>query len=305
MFSWNKKENSQVCCEKAIQWIKNNVIFGKGVAVSSHEKKCYQEVTGYIIPTLCQWGEKELARNFVEWMIKCQNEDGSFSAPDGTPYTFDTGQVMRGFVAALGDFSGVEEPLIKACDWICAQMQEDGRLSTPSTEMWGNIINDRIHLYVLPPLIEAGKKLDKPVYIDVANKILTYYKKQEGLISFDTLSHFFAYIIEALCDLKEIDLAQKAMDQIASLQQKNGAIPAYKDTSWVCIPAVAQFAVVGYSLGMKEFSDKAMDYLRSKQTRNGGFYGSDGKGANYFVKQEISWSAKFFLDAHYKRMQLN
>jgi len=301
---WFKKKKTIILeCEKAIQWIKNNIVLNQGVIISSRKKVSYPEVTGYIIPTLYQWGEKELARDLIIWLVKQQNEDGSFSAPDGTPYTFDTGQVIRGFVATLDDLPEIEKPLRRACDWILTQVQSDGRLATPSTKMWGNIADDRIHLYILPPLIEVGKKLNESKYIDAAHRILEYYKHQKNIVEFNTLSHFYAYIIEALYDLGEIDLAKTGMEQVAALQRKDGSVPAYVEVSWVCSPGLAQFAVIWYKLGMGEYADKAVHYLEKAQNESGGFYGSWGKGANYFTKEEISWAVKFFLDAYYWKIK--
>ncbi|HDY67935.1 MAG TPA: methyltransferase domain-containing protein [Candidatus Scalindua sp.] len=299
-----KKENTIISSyNKALNWIKNNTIPEQGIVVSSKQRESYPEVTGYFIPTLYQWGEKELARELAIWLVKQQNEDGSFSAPDGTPYTFDTGQVICGFVAALDDLPEVGKPLRKACNWILTQVQLDGRLATPSTKMWGNIADDRIHPYVLPPLIEAGEKLKESKYIDAADRVLEYYKQKKGLVEFNTLSHFYAYIIDALCDVGEIDLAKTGMAQVAPLQRKDGSVPAYKDVSWVCSPGLAQFAVIWYKLGMRQYADKAMHYLEKVQNRSGGFYGSYGKGANYFRKEEISWAVKFFLDAYYWKIK--
>lgn len=45
--------------------------------------------------------EKELANDLTICLMQQQNKEGSFSASDGTPNTFDTGQVVRGFVIAL------------------------------------------------------------------------------------------------------------------------------------------------------------------------------------------------------------
>ena len=290
--------------EKAIRWLISSIVPNGGLVISTKKQVSYSEVTGYTIPSLYQWGEKEFARDLTIWLMHQQNEDGSFSAPDGTPYTFDTGQVIRGFVAALDDLPEVEKPLQRACGWLLTQVQSNGRLSTPSTEMWGDIADDRIHLYVLPPLIEAGKKLNERKYIDVAHRILEYYKQKKELTEFNTLSHFYAYIIEALCDLGEIDLAKEAMENIATLQNKNGSIPAYKNVHWVCSTGLAQFAATWYKLGMREYAGKAMHYLEKVQNRSGGFYGSYGRRANYFPKEEISWAVKFFLDAYYWKIKI-
>lgn len=300
---FKKKTNIFISCEKGIQWIKYYGNSERGIMISSNKKVAYPEVTGYTVPTLYQWGEKDLARNFTSWLIQQQNNDGSFSAPDGTPYSFDTGQVMRGFAAALNDMPEVEKPLKRACDWTLTQIQPDGRLSTPSTEMWGKIADDRIHLYVLPPLIDAGKKLNEPKYIEAAHRVLNYYKQKKYLTDFNTLSHFYAYIIEALCDLGEIELAKAGMEEVAALKRKDGSIPAYKNVSWVCSTGVAQFALIWYKLGMKENADKAMHYLETIQNRSGGFYGSYGKGADYFPEEEISWAVKYFLDANYWKIK--
>lgn len=289
--------------KKSVNWLKNNRVKAKGMSISNKKQVSYPEVTGYIIPTLYQWGEKELARNLTTWLITEQNKDGSFSAPDGTPYTFDAGQVVRGFVSVLDDMPEVEKPLRNACNWILTQIRPDGRLSTPSTKMWGKIADDRIHLYVLPPLIDAGKRLNEQKYIEAANKILKYYKLRKDLVEFNTLSHFYAYIIEALCDLGETDLAKKGMKQVQELQHKNGSIPAYKNVSWVCSTGVAQLALIWYKLGMNEPADKAMQYLEKIQNKTGGFNGSYGRKKNYFAKEEISWAVKFYLDAYHWKIK--
>ena len=293
------KVNSYDYVEKAITWINNHYVRNGGIIISSRRTISYSEVTGYLIPTLYQWGEKRLVRNLIKWLIYKQNRDGSFSAPDGVPYTFDTGQVVRGFVSVVDDFPEVKEPLKKACDWIIKQIQSDGRLSTPSTKMWGKVTDDRIHLYVIPPLIKTGKKLHNPKYIKSAYHVIQYYKAKDNIIEFNTLSHFYGYIIEALYDLGEHDLARKAANNIAQIQKKDGSIPAYKNVSWVCIPGVAQFAVIFYKLGMISNGDKALNFLEKIQNRTGGFYGSTGQRANYFPYEEISWATKFFLDAYY------
>lgn len=289
---------------KAIKWVRNNS--GEtGVNITNKNKVAYPEVTGYFIPTLILWGEKDLAKALLSWLITQQNPDGSFSAPDGIPYTFDTGQVLRGFVKALDGTPEIERPLRMLCDWILIQIQSDGRMITPSTKMWGTVADERIHLYVLPPLVEAGKKLGEEKYLRAAQKVLNFYKNREDIIEFNTLSHFYAYIIEALCDLGEIDLAKKAMKQVAEIQKRDGSVPAYANVSWVCSTGVAQFAVIWYKLGMKENADNAIYYLENIQNPEGGFFGSYGRGKNYFPNEEISWANKFFLDAYYWKIRKN
>jgi malonyl-CoA O-methyltransferase len=255
-------------------------------------------VAGYYIPTLYQWGETELARQYTRWLMSIQLPDGAFPAPDGVPYTFDTAQIMRGLCAALNDVEGAEASLRRACDWMLTQVDPaTGQLKTPSTELWTDIASDLIHSYALPPLALAGKLLGVKEYEDAARIVLAYYKRQEGLVPFNRLSHFHAYAMEALTELGELDLARQGMADVARVQRADGSIPAYPDVEWVCSTGMAQYAIVWYTLGEPERANRAMAYLEKIQNPSGGFFGSYGKGAKYIAGAEISWGVKYFLDA--------
>ena len=294
MFFRQKQKPSH---ERAMDWFREHMVAGQGIIVHTKEPVPYPEVTGYFIPTLYNWGEQALARTCTRWLLSIQMPDGAFPAPDGVPYTFDTGQVVRGLCAALNDMDDIEAPLRRACDWVVQQVAADGRLTTPSTELWTGIANDLIHTYVLPPLVQAGKVLGVPKYVDTAHTVLAYYKKQEALVPFNRLSHFHAYAMEALCELGELDLASRGMADVERCQRRDGSIPAYPDVDWVCSTGMAQYAIVWYALGKRQQADLAIRYLEKIQNRSGGFYGSYGKGAKYIPGAEISWGVKYFLDA--------
>jgi prenyltransferase/squalene oxidase-like repeat protein len=73
----------------------------------------YPEITGYIIPTLLQWGEIDAANRAADWLVSVQNADGSFNSFDGDPYVFDTGACYEGLTAA-----GQLDAAQRAKDWI-------------------------------------------------------------------------------------------------------------------------------------------------------------------------------------------
>jgi malonyl-CoA O-methyltransferase len=293
---------------KAIHWAR--LVHGnatKGLAQPRQVFPPSQETTGYIIPTLCQFGQRDLAVELAQWEASCQRVDGASSAVDGVPYTFDTAQVVRGFLAVLDDVPQLEINLRRACDYVESQIAPNGEVRTPSYDLWklpdGSMLSEYGNLYVLPPMLQAGKKLGEPKYIAAAERGMDYFRSKPDLIhfkaEFSMLSHYFGYMMEALVDLGELSLAKTGLEQVARIQKSDGSIPAYPGATWVCSTGIAQLALAWYKLGDSGPADKALDYLVTLQNSSGGFYGSYGKGAVYFPTQEISWSVKFFLDACY------
>lgn len=288
--------------QRAMEWLKANMVEGKGVIVHTRQRVPYPEVTGYLIPTLYEWNEPELARMCTRWLVSIQLSDGAFPAPDGVPYTFDTAQVMRGLCAAYMRGEPAQQALHRAADWMLTQIGPDGRLRTPSTELWGDIANDLIHTYAIYPLVQAGEVLGRPQYGEAAQHVLSYYSRQDGVVPFNRLSHFHAYAMEALVELGQVDLARQGMAEVERLQRRDGSIPAYPDVDWVCSTGIAQYAVVWYRLGRREHADRALAYLERIQNRSGGFFGSYGSGAKYIPGAEISWAVKYYLDAHHLKL---
>jgi malonyl-CoA O-methyltransferase len=297
-----RKKNPIESINNALAWLKVNHVKNGGIAVSNIQKISYPEVTGYLLPTLCEWGERKLARRMANWLVKSQNKDGSFSAPDGLPYVFDTGQVIRGLLSFAED-PKVKNTIRKACEYVLRNVERNGRMSTPHTEMWDELIDDRIHLYVLAPVIRAGQLLKKPHYRKVCQKVLKHYRLRTDLLDFNTRLHFYMYILEALYELGENKLAKNGFIKIAKLQNRNGSISAFSKQKWVCSAGLAQFCMLGFRLGFVRESEKALRFLEKIQNQSGGFFGSYRRGANFLPNEEISWAVKFFLDAEYWRIK--
>ncbi len=288
------------------EWIFNNTVKDKGIRPkfdiqNTCEHIAYPEVSGYYIPSLLDWGFRDLAIQYAKWLLSIQKEDGSWrDYLDKAPYVFDTGQILKGLIAIYPIMPEVENAIIKGCDWMISVIEPDGRLQSPSLEFWPDgVCTELIHLYCLSPLIQAAQMFDSPHYAAEAKIVLDYYKNSsmEKLLDFHTLSHFYAYMIEAMVDLGEIEIAKKAMEKVAKLQKKNGHIPAYKNVKWTCSTGLFQFALIWYKLGEKQKADLTFDYACSLQTQNGGWLGSYQKGCNYLPEAEISWANKYFLDA--------
>lgn len=295
---------------KAIKWIEKNTVEGKGIICSTNLPIPYPEVSGYYIPTLIRWGYRDLAVQYAKWLCSIQKEDGSwYDTNDNSPYVFDSAQILKGLIAIRDILPEVDKHIIMGCDWILSNMQENGRLITPDMTAWGNdgSCSELVHIYCLSPIKEAGIIFDRPDYIESADRIFSYYKTNhyDDIMNFRLLSHFYAYLMEALVDIGEIEMAKEAMSKIENLQNKNGMVPAYQNVHWVCSTGLFQLALVWFRLGNTKCGTKTFEYACSLQNESGGWYGSYivypdlNENNNYFPACEISWAVKYFLDALY------
>lgn len=299
---------------KALRWIQNNSYENHAICCTSQKLLGYPEVTGYYIPTLLRWGYRDLAIGYSNWLLSIQKEDGSwYDTDDQSPYVFDSAQILKGLLAVYSIHPQkdiVSAAIIRGCEWILGCMTIEGRLVTQDTSCWGNnpnMCSELIHLYCLSPLIEAGRIFSKPIYAKKARKIFEYYKQNyyDKIMNFSLLSHFYAYVMEALIDLGEIDMAREAMDRIAKYQKPSGAVPAYNNVDWVCSTGLFQLALVWFRLEDIDRGNKAFKYACRLQNETGGWFGSylsednPNEANDYFPGAEISWANKYFLDALY------
>lgn len=310
---------------KARRWIVRNTIQGKGIVITNKQRIIYQEVTGYYIPTLLQWGMRDTAIAYAEYLCDIQESNGAWlDFSKSRCSVFNTGQVLRGLYAITDIYPRAYDNLIKGCNWLLTNMQEDGRLKATEGTPWSDIgfNSELIHLYCLPPLLYTGQKYKRQDYIDAVEKIKNYYIKnyKNDINNFNYLSHFYAYVLEALVDLGETEIVKKAMTKIQKLQKLDGAVPALSGCNWVCSTGLFQFAIVWFKLGDWKHGNKAFDYAVNLQNKSGGWYGgypaslkigggkrviySVKEQVNYFPDEEISWAVKYFLDALYYRAKV-
>ena len=308
-------KNKLTYFSRSLLWIKSNTIDGNGIAVTSKKRAIYPEVTGYYIPSLLQWGERELAISYAKHLCSIQKDNGSWYDSAGKePYVFDSAQILKGLIAIRNLLPKVDEHIIKGCNWILSNMQPDGRLTTPSKDAWGDnedFCSELIHIYCLSPIKEAGEIFNKPEYLKAVDNILNYYKKKklDKIKNFSLLSHFYAYVMEGLFDLGEIDLCRESMERLEKYRNRKGAIPGLRDVPWICSTGLFQLAIVWYKLGELEKGNTLFYYALKFQNASGGWYGSypasglfskfyrGRKKPYYFPKEEISWAVKYFLDA--------
>jgi malonyl-CoA O-methyltransferase len=272
--------------------------------VHALHQNAYPEVSGYLVPSLIAYGERGLARRSLEWLINIQQPDGSFTDPDGgAPYIFDTGQVLRGLNAGIGLVPGAAGAAGRAAHWLVGRMIDGGQGGFPEAYQGLDHVPETVQLYVLSPLREAATLLGEPNWAEAADRCLQYYLGRPDLLDLDrSLTHFLAYEIEALIDLGQADLVGPTLERLERLQRRDGSLRGICGADWVCTPGLLQIAICWYKTGRPEPADRAIGWVERHQLSSGGFLGSYGRRAWYFPKEELSWTAKYYLDANRLRI---
>ena len=287
---------------RALHWVLAQKLPLGGIRVESRHPNAYPEVTGYLVPTLLNYGERELAAELTRWLVCIQRSDGSYTDPDhGEKYTFDTGQVLRGLLAARDLVPQAGEAAGRAARYLLCQLPDGGERGFRQAYA-GTNCPETVALYVLPPLVQAADCFEMAGLRDAVRRCLDYYVGHPHFLRIDDLSHFLAYELEALIDLGRSDLATPVLDKLRGEQKTDGSVRGIGGAKWVCTPGLAQLAICWYKVGQWEAADKAMAWLEAHQERDGGFRGSYGRGAAYKPDVEISWAPKFYLDAHLLRV---
>lgn len=279
--------------ERALAWLRDHSIPEQGVMVSSRRRVPYLEVTGYLIPTLLSAGCETAAYSYAQFLAYMERPDGGFAGPDGIEYLFDTGQALRGLLAASQRWPEFRAAAIRAGEYILSRMEPGGRIPAA----YADGIPESVHVYILPALLAAGKAFGRDDFSEAALASCAFYCGQPGLLDTAVLTHFLGYVVDGLIDMGETELVVPVVEKIFAGQRRSGVIPAMLGSRWCCSVGAAQFACIGYKLGMRSQADRVVAYLCGVQEVSGGFRGSYGFGAAYFEKEEISWAVKFFLDA--------
>jgi hypothetical protein len=282
---------------RALHWVRSNECASGGIRAHSRHPAAYAEVTGYLIPTLIDYAEVELAARCAQWLIKVQATDGSYSDPNqALPYIFDTGQALRGLLATINMLPAASAAAHRAASYLCENVLDGGcggfdvryRDTDPLST----------HLYVLPPLLQAAEVFAEARWRDVAERCLRHYIDRSDAIQLDTLTHDLGYELEALIDLGRLDLAAPVLGRLCQLQRDDGSLRGVGGQAWVCTPGLSQIAACWYKIGQSQPADLALAWLEKRQLRCGGFFGSYGPDAAYFPDVVPSWAVKFYLDAH-------
>ena len=282
--------------------------------------KPYPETTGYLITTLLNAYEfknvekyRQLAIKAGHWLLKIQNNDGSFSGglyskhKINPPSVFNTGQIIDGLVE-LSNFDQNDcwlNAAEKSAIWLSENVKSDG---TWAVGNYQNSFNPSYYSQVTWPMLRVWKKTNNNLIKEKAIKTLSLICKKtsnNGEIldwgfkpNEPAFTHTIAYtlrgIIESAIILDRWDdfgcFTEKAIDKFYRLSElKNGALPGSFSKGWVgdssysCLTGNVQIAIclIRYEslfpdLRLINASCKLVDYVNSKQKKVGTLVGAVG-----------------------------
>lgn len=262
--------------------------------------------TGGAIQSALTFGAVDAARRWAAWLLSIQWPNGALpdgALPDGSPAgasLLSTAQAARGLLALEPELPDVREATVSACRYLRSRISAEGRISAAETRPRhspAETVPPAVYLTCLPPLLEAARRFARPDWEAAVRRALTYCRDGSQSTRLGGPTHAAAWWIEALIELGHPRQAATVMQQFSARQRRDGSVPATPDAGWVSTPGMAHLAVCWYKLGHRDQADRAMECLRRRQARSGGFRGSFGRGARYHRADEVAWAVKHYLDA--------
>ncbi|MCF7982634.1 MAG: hypothetical protein K9K86_11680 [Pseudomonadales bacterium] len=312
---------------------------------SRHWAKSYPETTGYIIPTFYRYWQltgddsyRHRAIKMADWECKIQLPDGGVLAgalgDSDKPTVFNTGQVLFGWVTAYEQEKNecYREAAIKAANWLCDIMDDDGcwrQFGSPFTTRNINVYNTRSAWGLMRVHEISG---DQKFYeAAIANlewalqqKIENGWLKHNCLLDDDQpFTHTLAYAMRGFLEIGVyskrqdfLDEAVKIGDAVLANIQRKGFLPGRfnKDweptVKWSCLTGNAQFCINWGRLfqitGAEKYKTavqsvngftKSTQKIKGDLNERGGIKGSHPINGGYHPWQYPNWATKFFADA--------
>lgn len=282
--------------------------------------KPYPEVTGYLLSYFATYhGDKILdcainssfckAMNAVEYLLTTQHSLGGFSSFDSPKilYTFDTGQIMHGFLKMY-------------------QVLKDERYLKAATKCFDFILKGTLR----PGEILPGYDLDKKCYISIGKgfyagprSFAIQAKNLEGIQLFIKITnsekasnfhrdlreysqitsiipetHPLGYYLEGM---SAVGIQCKDILQVLISQVDNGFLPSKKGAKYAYVSGSAQIAICLLKAGYKKEAIRIRNWLRKVQDNHnsGGLfqYANPDASLNTDIHTEInSWGTKYFCE---------
>lgn len=335
----------------ALQWFNSSLLDDGGSAAKysmvTHDfTQGYPMATANWIPVLSRinqyypeiyrkvFGEGEIEKELVNWVLRTQRRDGTFPAGYGDymnqpPKVFNNGMIMHGLL----DYYNVagDQELIDACmksaEWLMKVQSPDGSWRQFTVhQLSSNTVSGAALLRLADITGDNNYRTSGVRNIEFALGLQSDngYFKGNGYDSGSSASTLtIAYAIGGLLEAAILDnnkewqsAALKGIVPVLNNLGPNGFLAGELDeefqssSSFSCLPGNGLLAILSYKLasltGNDELRIKAdllTDYLKKFQLKSaqkgvsGGISGSWPISGNYCSYEITSWGVRYFLEA--------
>jgi len=305
----------------------------------------YPETTGYIICTLLDYAREfynfeieKKALQAADWLLSIQKPSGGWQGEcvnDNRPeVVFNTGQVMRGLIAAykVSDQKKYLDASVKAGDWLCSIQHEYGYWKENAFMNAERVYDSYVDVALM--LTSHFAEVDKYRNAAIRNLswIIEHKIEENGWFNDcdNTLKHndrpiihTIAYTIDGIWSCGVIlgdesirSVAQKSADKLLAVFEKQGYLNGRFNKNWqgsetIITTGCAQMAVIWAKIFLHTHDEKyrkavirmndfliRVQQLNNKPTNTrGALPGSFPLWGRYEPFAFPNWAAKYFADS--------
>ncbi len=352
-------EQREQALEKVIRWLIHSQGHSQDGGMGSFHLAngwggSYPETTGYIIPTLLEFSERyhdsdarHSAQKASDFLLEIQKPSGGWQGgrigEDRPEIVFNTGQVLRGMIAAYEAFSDLKylDAAVKGAHWLCKVQHTDGYWKEHALMNEARVYDS----FVDAPLLKLFELTGETKFRDAALRNLNWITEQkmqrngwfedcDNTVKRNDrpILHTIAYTLDGLIESDEVlkegifmESATNGADVLKDKLVEEHRLYGRYDRNWngsefMLCTGLAQMAIVWQRLykliGDSSYlyaTDRALNTLVFIQNRNmeeaadtlGAIPGSFPIWGRYEPFAFPNWASKFFADALLMRLQMD
>jgi hypothetical protein len=221
----------------------------------------YPETTGYIIPTMIDYGNlrrdesaRERARKMLDWLVSIQLSCGGFqgglvNSNPIVPVTFNTGQILLGLAKGVREFGNeYRTAMCRAADWLIQTQDPDGCWRKFPTPFAANG-EKAYETHVAWGLLEAARVEPTKGYAEAALKNICWalsLERQNGWFNkccltdpTQPLTHTLGYVLRGLIEAYNftkntalLDASRRTANGLLTALSEDGFLPGRLNQNW-------------------------------------------------------------------------
>lgn len=225
-----------------------------------------------------EYGQREQARVWLERCVAAQAPSGALPDMVGCDSQYHTSHFVRALLACDVETPEWESALVRACEWLSRRVESASSEKPRSLAAMDRWSPTTARWLSLAALRAAVQKLEQEAWARLIDGQLQRCGAGHVQEPWIVPSPIHAQAIEGCFDLG-LDVAARALLRLpASLQRRDGSVPALPGERWVSAEGLARLASAWYRAGERRVGDRAMAALLRRQRADGSFPAFWGRG---------------------------